>query len=556
MVGDWLQKCIIDACHSCANDSSGDFGVSCAKNVSDKYNVTGDPKDSCAADDLAYATSVCYKELKENCKATEDWLEMCIEDVCSAMTSGDPDALSIANGFCDNQDDLEEQLNATNSSNEQNLTDWCYEDSTDFNGHDLEGTTADSAYACQVQCQANPECFFFTFKTNNGKCWQKDADAQSGRSIHYSAQSGPKYCETGGTLECTNNPAAEASDHQSKCVIPATFQQCEDFAKGVSGGPLSVQVGSWGDQFPRHCFKSMVGEHVHVWWNNDTRDGDAAIDPDSNTAYGAGSCCQDSARRICCGSYFLPYTTTTTSTPFDGTPHNYSEPPLRPYSPSPPPIIDRPENPVQKVCYIHGDPHIHPFDYAKRLRFDVYIYGNFWLVESEAVWIQGHYGSISHVSHGYAYMLKVAVGGPFLQGSTMMIEGSNDGAQVWWNEKLILSGAGQPSSPTSLQEMDGAVAVERLTTEKKKHWRATAPQLIIKVKLPEEVELTAKVFPRDEIRSASSMNLVIKMLQVRGQDGQCGNFNLDYKDDLPDGIPARYGGIQNRVSSAKALIPY
>lgn len=566
MAGTWLEKCIIDAYHSCTGKPN--WGMNCAKDVvQDRYDVTGDPKDSCAAHDLAHATSVCYKELKENCKVSEMWLEMCIEDVCSALTSGDSEALTIAEGFCDNQNDLEEELNATNQSSDvKNLTDWCYEDYTDYNGNDVVTrdvalSLADTTFACQMQCQARADCFYFTFKVNQRLCWLKNAYAPNGRhSVGSGIVSGPKYCENGGTiLDCRDNPAAEASDHQTKCVIRATYQQCEDFAQNVSGGPVTMQVGSWGDEFPSDCFKSMVGDQVHVWWNNNTGDGDAAIDPNSNTAYGADSCCEDSARRICCGSYFLPFTTTTTTKRFDGTLYNYSKPPVNPYYPPPrPDTIDRPANPVTKVCYLHGDPHIHPFDYAKRMRFDTYVYGNYWLVQSSSVWIQGHYGSINHVKpHAYAYMLKVAVAGPFLKGNTLMIEGAQDGAQVWWNANLILSGAGQPSTTTALQEMDGDVEIERVNTGILKPRGITAPQLKIKVKFVEaQVELTAKVFPRDEIYRASTMNLGIKMLQILDQDGQCGNFNLNYKDDLPYGIPARYGGIQNRVSSAQALIPY
>jgi hypothetical protein len=89
-------------------------------------------------------------------------------------------------------------------------------------------------------------------------------------------------------------------------------------------------------------------------------------------------------------------------------------------------------------CVVWGDPHIITFDLNNKRRHEhpnreaffrtrnwkldelnLYEEGNFWLVKSEQVYIQGKY--VKNATHPeFTSLGALAVGGPFLKGSTMV----------------------------------------------------------------------------------------------------------------------------------------
>lgn len=387
-------------------------------------------------------------------------------------------------------------------------------------------------------------------------------------------------------LECAvGHKGEQAPDSLAKCLIPASHEQCEEFAKNLtywlqdvtgvisydsvdngikSVKPGIVETGAWGDEFPKFCSMSKAltssgTETVHVWWNNNTGDGDAARSGDGD-AYPPGSCCHDSARRICCGTSLLPVTPPPTPAPTATTPRHtepvHNRPPFRPHASSLPVIIQRPANPVLDVCAVWGDPHIQVFDdnigrvaddviketleegFGRRRRgssvTNAYFYGNYWLVQSEAIWIQAHYLSRWTQLLEASSLAKIAVGGPFLHGNTMMIEGIVNGAQVWWNDDIIANGSSLPARVTKMNEtvIVTTKLIDRDGSNRTVVWADRRFEII--AKFPEDVELHVNVYPGPTAKRpyhVTTIDVIIKMLQVSGQDGQCGNFNLDPSDD-------------------------
>jgi len=567
----WFSQCRKKVCEEC---TTGD--PTCATEIAVKFDVTGSPSDECWPEMASHAKSACYQELLSNCKVSSAWLKMCVEDVCAALASGAPDPLDTAKSYCENQEMFEESDfldNADASSVSPSVSE---EEACSYQAHDnycvgandenlakTRGSFDNDLSKCKEECSSIDSCsaveWYPTGNARGFKCFHILDPVPAARGLISSVQRGRsiqclvKNCD--GMLSCLKNPAAEATDARSKCVIPASKTQCDKFATSQS---VSVISGSYGDRFPKYCSHHTESGQIKVFWNIDLGDGDSV---------------STSTIRLCCGEQFLPTTTTTTRAPRPSkAPMDHNEPPLRPY-PVPPvaATIQRPINPVIGECFAFADPHVRPFDFAKGAGekdiYDSYESGNYWLVKSTAVWIQGHQAGRSLIFdstlddgfRNHASLLKVAVGGPFLQGNTLMIEGAKDGAQVWWNDKIMLSGAEPVNGQTHLQEMRGSVKIVRRNTKPRIRATETALPFKIEVELPEQVSLKISVHPRDEQTEASNLDCVIRTQQITAMDGMCGNFNGILSDDTPSspgGVQDRFGGLSNRVSDDQLLIPY
>jgi len=181
---------------------------------------------------------------------------------------------------------------------------------------------------------------------------------------------------------------------------------------------------------------------------------------------------------------------------------------------------------------IFGDPHILPFDasskeYSRVVSDPVRFLhsGDFWLVKSNLVHIQAHYFASN--KWGWSSARAIAVGGPFLNGNTLIIDHEN----VTWN--------GQEIMPNVLGSFQNDLVGVRATLErggigrlKKRH-----PVHVFRVDLPMNITLMAARFTRGR-----RMDIVLKMRPIPGgQDGHCGNFNGILADDTAQGIKERFG---------------
>ena len=69
---------------------------------------------------------------------------------------------------------------------------YCLENKVDYFGNNLkELDFVPSASHCQFECQKNESCTFFTFNTENGKCFLKTNNVAVANDT---AVSGPRFC--------------------------------------------------------------------------------------------------------------------------------------------------------------------------------------------------------------------------------------------------------------------------------------------------------------------------------------------------------------------------
>jgi len=196
-------------------------------------------------------------------------------------------------------------------------------------------------------------------------------------------------------------------------------------------------------------------------------------------------------------------------------------------------------------CMLWGDPHANVFDSTEaddrpgNSVVNIFGHGDFWIVTSLLVRIQGRYGATQWTQNGWSATRAVAIGGPFLQGHTLIIE-AMDG-QISWDGLPVLGNF--PSD----WDVPGLVAahyhelpepIDKAQTHRPVHG--------IELELPLGVRLTVN-------RWAKHLDVIITMRpQQGGQDGHCGNFNGNSTDDSADLIKSR---MDLRVSEQDLLFP-
>ena len=71
----------------------------------------------------------------------------------------------------------------------------CFEEHTDYPGHDLDYFSSENPQKCQIACQELENCRFWSYVESGSKCYRKSIKENVNQ--HSSATSGPKYCELG-----------------------------------------------------------------------------------------------------------------------------------------------------------------------------------------------------------------------------------------------------------------------------------------------------------------------------------------------------------------------
>jgi hypothetical protein len=177
-----------------------------------------------------------------------------------------------------------------------------------------------------------------------------------------------------------------------------------------------------------------------------------------------------------------------------------------------------------------GDPHIKVFDVqqwsdAKWKALNLYDPGDFWIVSSAAVHIQGRLVVPLNSKRGNAVVGAIAISGPFVGGSKLIIDPKGS----TWNGAPILKEMG-----SSFTEAIGDDAMNaKLHNDGKPMRNGKGPPTTLDVFLPLNVKLTIN-------RWGGHLDVMITMPAVRGgQDGLCGNFNGNQNDDDLQSVSSR-----------------
>jgi len=183
----------------------------------------------------------------------------------------------------------------------------------------------------------------------------------------------------------------------------------------------------------------------------------------------------------------------------------------------------------QKKCTLWGDPHIIAFDQAdadKNKAYSFYGDGDFWIVKSATVYVQGRFEGTEY-TEGLAATNRIVVGGPFLHGNKIEV-GTRDSGVLTVNGHPVCSAF--PSSYkadtfTLTYDDQGNVAdVVPEGNEKR----------IVHIDLPNGVHISVYQWN-------NYMDVTIEMSVQPGQDGVCGNFNGVFSDDTTQTIMSRVG---------------
>jgi len=178
-------------------------------------------------------------------------------------------------------------------------------------------------------------------------------------------------------------------------------------------------------------------------------------------------------------------------------------------------------------CVMWGDPHVETFDHGFP---NFYNEGEYWVVKSPQVSIQGRYLA-TQFTNGLAATHQIAVGGPFLNGRTIVVGPMENG-------EITLDG--QPALQAFPSTLDDAAQGIKLAYNGQGNLVDDAQSHLVKhivhMDLPLGVQLQV-------MRWANHINVRITMTpRVEGLDGSCGNFNGNADDDSTAAIEARIGG--------------
>merc|ERR1719343_501026 len=204
----------------------------------------------------------------------------------------------------------------------------------------------------------------------------------------------------------------------------------------------------------------------------------------------------------------------------------------------PPPTTTAPPAPT-KSCSIYGDPHAMTFD---GLHSDYYTSGEFWIVKSATVIVQGKY-SPTHATNGLAVTKQVAVGGSFLKGHHLIVGEEH----ATWDGQQILT-----TFPSQFRDAEGLVSiVYNNVGQLLQPGREGKSLHVLHVTLPGGV--TMQINRWNEAGEGRYINTKITMSAQPGQDGQCGNFNGNPADDARLLVKARLG--MNGVPAEDLMFP-
>eukprot|EP00930_Biecheleria_cincta_P047923 TRINITY_DN3331_c0_g2_i1.p1 TRINITY_DN3331_c0_g2~~TRINITY_DN3331_c0_g2_i1.p1 ORF type:complete len:503 (-),score=94.07 TRINITY_DN3331_c0_g2_i1:72-1502(-) len=179
-----------------------------------------------------------------------------------------------------------------------------------------------------------------------------------------------------------------------------------------------------------------------------------------------------------------------------------------------------------KECVLWGDPHIRTFD-ESRLVF--YSQGDFWLVKSSTISIQGRFQATDWTKNNdhtdYSSMTSIIVSGSFV--GNHKIEVQSMLGKIYCDGQDILNqfGVSNCGGAQIFYDDKGSLVDQAM---------AFLQHRVVHLHLPGQVTMQVNRWP-------NFINAKIFMSKRDGQDGICGNFNGDGADDMGKDLHQRFG---------------
>jgi len=180
---------------------------------------------------------------------------------------------------------------------------------------------------------------------------------------------------------------------------------------------------------------------------------------------------------------------------------------------------------------VFGDPHVMTFDGQ---RADYYTPGEYWIVKSATVKIQGKYAP-THMTNGLSVTKEIGISGSFINNGKLIISVEN----IFWNGAAV-GNFGFASLGTNWHHAHPQISIEYNGQGTiMQNSRAGKALHVVHVQLP--LGVTLEVNRWSEPEEGQYMNVRLTMSAQPGQDGHCGNFNGNPGDDARTQVRARVG---------------
>lgn len=173
-------------------------------------------------------------------------------------------------------------------------------------------------------------------------------------------------------------------------------------------------------------------------------------------------------------------------------------------------------------------------------RVDFYTQGQYWIVKSNTVHIQGLYKP-THATSGLSVMKQIAIGGPFLQNHKIII-----GTHTALYDGTPILAAFPSEYKTGLVHISYNAVGETM-----QEGRAGKAMHVVHMQFPSNVNVQVNRWM--EPTEGDYINAKITMPPQPGQDGHCGNYNGNAADDDRMQIRARVG--TTGVAAGDLLFP-